>query len=338
MQGGLIGRTARRLSHILMAPVQMVLRKVKRTLSPDSFSSKVLGDVRKGISSKKNKKERTLQDYFSFGRYYVLKSMVYIVLLAVFILPILYLKLLHPIVVSHFFTKTMVINSPEMIGYTGKVELLSEKGGTLIFKGRMEEGRINGIGQLYTYEGMLLYEGNFEMEAYSGEGELYYENTDILCYKGSFLLNQYDGQGLLYDEQGNLRYKGEFKNGIYEGTGTLYDEKGKVVAVGTFENGQPLQQEVVLEDEDGNVLYEGMVNAEGKYEGDGKLYENGELAYEGNFVDGVKEGIGIEYDENGSMVYEGEFVKGEKNGVGTAYDTEGNTVYEGDFVIGVYEG
>ena len=41
MQGGLIGRTARRLSHILMAPVQVVIRKAKRTISPDSFASKV---------------------------------------------------------------------------------------------------------------------------------------------------------------------------------------------------------------------------------------------------------------------------------------------------------
>ena len=30
MQGGLIGRTARRLSHILMAPIQVVIRKAKR--------------------------------------------------------------------------------------------------------------------------------------------------------------------------------------------------------------------------------------------------------------------------------------------------------------------
>ncbi len=128
MQGGLIGRTARRLSHILMAPVQVVIRKGKRMLSPDSFASKVLSDVRKGINSKKNKKERTIQDYFSFGRYYVLKRMVYMILIAVAILPILYLKLLHPILVSNFFIKTMVVNAPDMVGYNGKVELLSEEG------------------------------------------------------------------------------------------------------------------------------------------------------------------------------------------------------------------
>lgn len=172
MQGGFIARTARRLSHILTAPFQVVFRKFRRMLSPDSFSSQVLSDVRKGINGIKNKKERTIQDYFSVGHYYVLKRMVYVLLLAVIILPILYVKLLHPILVSHFFTKTMVINSPEMVGYSGKVELLSEEDGTLIFKGKMEEGRINGNGQLYTYGGNLLYEGNFEMEDYSGEETL----------------------------------------------------------------------------------------------------------------------------------------------------------------------
>ena len=66
MQGGLIGRTARRLSHILMAPVQVVIRKAKRTLSPDSFASKVLTDVRKGVNQKKDKKERVIGDYFLY--------------------------------------------------------------------------------------------------------------------------------------------------------------------------------------------------------------------------------------------------------------------------------
>ena len=42
----------------------------------------------------------------------------------------------------------------------------------MLFKGAMEEGHINGKGKLYTYEGFLLYEGNIEMEDYSGEGEL----------------------------------------------------------------------------------------------------------------------------------------------------------------------
>lgn len=227
MQGGLIGRTARRLSHILMAPVQVVIRKAKRTLSPDSFASKVLTDVRKGVNQKKDKKERVIGDYFSIGRYYVLKRLVFVILLAAIIVPVLYIKLLHPILVSHFFTKTMVLNSHEMVGYTGKVELLSREDGELIFKGRMEEGRINGNGKLYTYSGFLLYEGNFEMEAYSGEGELYYENSKTLCYKGSFLLNQYEGRGTLYDREGNLKYKGDFKNGLYEGNGTLYFPDGQ---------------------------------------------------------------------------------------------------------------
>ena len=253
MRGGLIGRTARRLSHILTAPFQVIFRKAKRMVSPESFASKVLSDVRKGISQKKNKKERVIQDYFSIGHYYVLKRLVYVLLLAAVILPILYVKLLHPILVSHFFTKEIVINSSEMVGYSGKVELVSEKDGTLIFKGRMEEGRIHGNGQLYTYEGMLLYEGNFEMEMYSGEGELYYPNTKNLCYKGTFLLNQYDGQGVLYDEEGRLIYKGDFKNGLYEGSGTLYFKNGREEYVGTFVKGEK-EGKCSLYDEEGNVI------------------------------------------------------------------------------------
>ena len=172
MKTGLIEYTAKRLKRVLIAPIQTLFRKIKRMLSPESFASQVVGDVRKGIGSKAGKKERSLKDYFSFGHYYVLKKLVYLFLVALVVIPILYVKLLHPIIISQFFTKTMTVDSEEMIGYSGKVRLLAEEDGTLLFEGRMEDGRINGKGQLYNYAGALLYDGNFEMEAYSGEGEL----------------------------------------------------------------------------------------------------------------------------------------------------------------------
>lgn len=211
MQSGLIARTANKLKRALLMPFQTVYRKVRRILSPESFASQVVRDVRKGIGKKEEIPERSLKDYFSFGQYYVLKKVVYLLLLVCLILPVLYVKLVHPVVVSRFFTKTLVLNSAEMVGYTGKVRLVYEEGGPLLFEGRMDKGRINGKGQLYDYSGVLLYDGNFEMEAYSGEGELYYTDTEKLCYKGGFSLNQYHGQGLLYDVDGNLLYKGEFQ-------------------------------------------------------------------------------------------------------------------------------
>ena len=103
MQGGLIRRTAKRLERVFLMPFQVLHRKIRKILNPDSFASQVVQDVRKGIGKKGKQKERTLKDYFSFGRYYVLKKVAYLALLLLLALPILYMKLLHPLVVSRFF-------------------------------------------------------------------------------------------------------------------------------------------------------------------------------------------------------------------------------------------
>ena len=264
MRGGLIGRTARRLSHILTAPVQVVYRKVKRMVSPESFSSKVLSDVRKGINQKKKKKERTIQDYFSIGRYYVLKRFVYFVMLAAVVLPVLYLKLLHPILISHFFTKTMVINSPEMIGYSGNVELLEKDGGTMIFKGKMEKGRINGKGQLYTYDPHIFFLSVCKIQRTVSFIQTVFKfpfvnqipffiiqlplAVILVQKKSSFVAERIriliiqlplpEGTGTEFDGESNTVYEGDFVNGKKEGDGKVYAASETAAETGTEASGE----------------------------------------------------------------------------------------------------
>lgn len=83
-------------------------------------------------------------------------------------------------------------------------------------------------------------------------------------------------------------------------------------------------------------LYAGHLE-NGVLQGRGEEYdENGLLAYEGWFQDGMRSGNGTAY-EDGVMVYSGQFVSGAYEGTGTAY-ADGMMVYEGQFVAGVYEG
>ena len=45
----------------------------------------------------------------------------------------------------------------------------------------------------------------------------------------------------------------------------------------------------------------------------GKEYnENNELIYEGNFLNGKRNGIGKEYNDNGALIFEGEYLKGKR--------------------------
>lgn len=83
-------------------------------------------------------------------------------------------------------------------------------------------------------------------------------------------------------------------------------------------------------------LYAGRLE-NGVLQGRGEEYdENGLLAYEGWFQDGMRAGNGTAY-EDGVMVYSGQFVAGAYEGTGTAY-ADGRMVYTGQFVSGVYEG
>ena len=68
-----------------------------------------------------------------------------------------------------------------------------------------------------------------------------------------------------------------------------------------------------------------------------KYYKNGNILYEGDWVDGKPEGNGKFNREDGNY-YIGQFKKGLRNGKGTQFYPNGNIKYEGDYVNDEYEG
>ena len=57
--------------------------------------------------------------------------------------------------------------------------------------------------------------------------------------------------------------------------------------------------------------------------------KNGNLIFEGEYINSQKNGKGIEYYKNGKVLYEGEYINGQKNGKGIEYDKYGNFLFEG---------
>ena len=94
---------------------------------------------------------------------------------------------------------------------------------------------------------------------------------------------------------------------------------------------------IVFEDKKKTIpLYAGRLE-HGLLQGDGKEYgEEGVLAYEGTFVDGLRSGTGTAYD-NGVLCYEGQFSQGFYEGTGTTY-AGGKPEYVGQFSAGKYHG
>ena len=46
--------------------------------------------------------------------------------------------------------------------------------------------------------------------------------------------------------------------------------------------------------------------------GKGKVYLDGKLIFEGEFMDDYKNGKGNEYDDNGKIIFQGKYKNGEK--------------------------
>lgn len=74
-----------------------------------------------------------------------------------------------------------------------------------------------------------------------------------------------------------------------------------------------------------------------KRNGKGKYYDkNGNLKYQGDFIDDKYNGKGKYVYEDG-YYYIGEFKNDQKNGRGREYDKNGNVLIEGDFVDDKYK-
>ena len=271
-------QSAQRAFRRISAPVQMVYRRILHIVSPASIVGKVSEDIREEVKDV-GKKPESIGEYFLVGRRYIAKKIVYLAVLLLITGAALFILVGLPWIRAKFFTQTFIINSEKMQGYTGKVKLLDNKENrTVLFAGRMEEGRINGRGTLYGYDGNKMYEGEFLMEMYEGNGESFYSSGQT-CYKGEFAANQYEGRGTLYYPNGKMQYEGEFAGNQFEGKGRLYDEDGNLVYKGSFEGG--------------------------KKSGEGILYAGGEEIYNGTFKeDEIVEGKVVLFDKKGRVKYE----------------------------------
>ena len=151
----------KKTQRIFIAPVQMFYRTIVRLMSPQSIVGRVSEDLR-GEVKQITQKPTSLEEYYLIGNKYVAKKLVYVLALLTIVIAILFIKLGIPYIQAKFFTKTMVINSTDVQNYTGKVILINnEEDKLVLFVGRLEDGRINGPGTLYDYEGNLLYQGEF---------------------------------------------------------------------------------------------------------------------------------------------------------------------------------
>lgn len=131
------------------------------------------------------------------------------------------------------------------------------------------------------------------------------------------------GYGILYDDRNNILFEGESHHNLYDGEGTVYEVIERWI-----------DEEKFIIKEESVKVYEGEWQAgELKY---GRMYQpslyhqygQNVLVYEGSFVDGLKDGEGVEYWPDGSIHFRGVYKK-DKMWEGQVYSSKGVLVYEG---------
>ena len=159
-----------------------------------------------------------------------------------------------------------------------------------------------------------------------------------LIYEGEYLNGERNGKGKEYFEN-RLKYEGEYLNGERNGKGKEYDDNGKLIFEGEFVNGQAIKYydyNDLMDDflklhkvskiyDSNNNKINSLNNKSGYY----KLCDSHDiLIFEGEYINGKRNGKGKKYYENGKIKFEGEYIKGERRR-GKEYDESCNLIFEG---------
>ena len=243
--------------------------------------------------------------------------------------------------------------------------------GKIRFEGKYLNGKKNGIGKEYDYDGKLIFDGEYLNGVKHGRGKEY--KNGKLSFQGIFLNNKYwfgkrydisgnniytlankiNGKGRSYYFDGKLEFEGEYLNGKRNGRGVEYYKNKKKIFEGKYLN--DLRWNGKGYDSLGNVVYElkngkGFVkeynsqkytlNFEGEYingkrNGKGKEYDyyDGKLLFEGEYLNGLRVGKGKNYCKE-KIEYEGEYLYGKRHGEGKEYYSNGNLKFKGHYLYG----
>jgi len=189
----------------------------------------------------------------------------------------------------------------------------------LIFNGEFSNGEKNGLGKEYYNNGKIKFEGEF-LNGKKWNGIIYNN------YNNDFMYEIKNGNGYIkeYDEEGNLLFEGEYING---------DKKGKEYMIKKYWIKELIFEGYYLNDEKwtGIIKY---YKKRYRYRYDScKCYMSHESSHDLEYETEVEIRI-EEVIESNLLKFEGEYLNGERNGKGKEYDAFGKVIFEGYFLMG----
>jgi len=195
----------------------------------------------------------------------------------------------------------------------------------LLFEGEYVNGERNGKGKEF-YKSYLIFEGEYSNGKRNGKGKEFYKS--YLIFEGEYLYDKKrTGKAFI---NGRLEYEGEYLNDK-KWNGKGYDEKGNLIY--QLNNGNGQIKEYNYDTDNFGLKFEGEY-LNGKRNGKGKeYYDDGQqLKFDGEYLNGKRNGKGKEYYYNGNLGFEGDYLNGKINGKGKEYYYNGKLKFEGEYL------
>ena len=188
----------------------------------------------------------------------------------------------------------------------------------------------NGKMVMHNEKGELLFEGEFKNLQKNGTGKEYKDGK--LIFEGIYLDGEKNGLGIEYYIDQKIKFDGEFKKGKkWNGKGYNKDRE----CICEIKDGKGIGKEL---NDKGNLIFEGeYINGEKN----GKIfdyYDNGQLKIKADYKNNQKNGNVIEYFDNGKLRLEGEYLNGKKHGKILEYFENGKLYFEGEYLNGEKNG
>ena len=166
----------------------------------------------------------------------------------------------------------------------------------------------------------LIFEGEYLNGKRNGKGKEYFGGD--LIFEGEYLNGKRNGKGKEYDFYGKVSFEGEYLNDKRNGKGKIYNKNDKLEI--EYINGEiyNVPGYDIFKDSKNNIKYK-IKDGKGYI---WKYFDDEYLSFEGEYLNGEKNGKGIEYYEhNNKPKFKGEYLKG-KRWNGKEYDENGNTI------------
>lgn len=196
--------------------------------------------------------------------------------------------------------------------------------GVLLFEGIVDDqGLRQGPWKEYYPTGELKAEGAYKDNLKIGKWVYYYIDGQVE-QTGNYMQGLVDGYWIWYYPNGQTWREEEYILGEEDGPSVEYSDSGSVIAKGNYIEGfkdGPWYFEINDHHEEGSYF-------EGQRMGVWKQYylDNDQLRFEGNYENGLENGMHTYYFPNGQLKRRGIYVAGEKDGVWEYFDENGNRI------------